>query len=413
MTAFPLPPLTVGLDNVSPEGALPEGAARRVENVILDLKGGFSQRDGYAEHAALEGLDNLWRSPAQTRVLASLGNAVCTVDLATGATAELFTGLQQGDPVSYADVGPDIYVAAPGILRKIGADGTVRTPGIADLWGTTPTLAESVGGLDPGRYGVAYSLVNDLGEESPISSIAWITLDNPAGILVSDIQTADDAEQVRIYLTAAGGEDLYTHDTRAWASSTTIMSAERKRIATRTHRMPMPGGNIVRYDDGRLFVVAGNWIWISDPQDYGVAHLEHGWMTLKRTINVFEPVRGGYFVALRERTFFMRKDGAKWSLEPKSERGAFAQSGLRVPADFFTPEMGGSVGDDMLAVWLSEVGVAIGRTDGTIAYPQADRIRITGGVAKPSFVQVGGIKQLVFCVEDLGPGVGVAVDLTI
>lgn len=412
MKPFVLPPLMLGLDNVSPEGNLPEGAARRVLNVVLDLAGGFTQRPGYEDHASIPGLDDLWQSPAQTRVLGSIGDAVHTVDLATGSTSELFAGIQPGE-VSYEDVGPDIYVASPGILRKIGADGTVRRPGIADLWGTSPTLSESVGGLDPGRYGVAYSLVNDLGEESPISSIAWIELTSRAGILVSDIQGADDVEKVRIYMTAAGGDELYTHDTRSWATSTTIMLGDRKRLATRMHRQPMPGGNIVRYgEDGRLYVVDRNWVWISDPQDYGVSHLESGWLTFKRTINVFEPVRSGCFVGLRERTYFMRRDGAKWAVEPKSMRGAFAKSGMRIPGDFFAPEISGG-GDERVAVWLSEVGVAIGRADGSIVYPQVDRVRITGGEAKPSFVQVGGIKQLVFCVVDLGAGPGVAVDQTI
>lgn len=411
MKPFVMPPLTLGLDNVSPEGRLPKGAARRAVNVVLDLAGGFAARPGFAEHAAIAGLDNLWQSPAQTRVLGSIGNEVHTIDLATGASAALFSGV--GAVVSYEDVGPDIYVASPGILRKVGADGVVRRPGVADLAGTAPTLSESVGGLDPGRYGVAYSLVNDLGEESPISAIAWIELTSRAGILVSSIQTAPDVAKVRLYLTAAGGDELYTHDTRAWATSTTIMLGDRKRRATRMHRQPMPGGNIVRYgEDGRLYVVDRNWVWISDPQDYGVSHLESGWLTLKRTINVFEPVRAGNFVVLRERTYFMRRDGAKWVLEPRGMRGAFEQSGMRVPADFFDPELAGG-GDERVAVWLSEVGVAIGRADGSIVYPQVNRVRITGGAAKPSFVQTDGIKQLVFCVEDLGPGPGVAVDQTI
>ena len=41
----------------------------------------------------------------------------------------------------------------------------------------------------------------------------------------------------------------------------------------------------------------------------------------------------------------------------------------------------------------------INDSDGTLAYPQADQIKITGGVSSPLFVNEGGIKQGIFCVE--------------
>lgn len=411
MKPFTLPPVTLGLDVVTPEGALSNGAVRRATNVALLNDGGFQCRSGYTTLATLAGTHSFWRSPAQTRAVVAAGDTLYDVDLATGGVAALFTGLQPDEPVSYEDVGPDIYVTSPGITRKIDVYGTVRRPGVADLFGSLPTLTTTLGSLYPGRYGVAYSLHNDLGEESPISSIAWIDLAATGGILLSGLQTAANVTQVSLYITTPGGGDLYRHATRAFAATQTITDQTTQKIATRLNKQPLPSGTIVRLYNGRLYVVDGKTIWPSDPLDYGVMDVEGGWMTFNRTITMFEPVRGGIFVGMRERTLFLRGDHGAFTQIPASNRGALPQSSCKVPDDFFASRTNDRT-NEPAAVWLSDVGLAIGHPDGSITYPQADRIRVTGGVSPPLFFQHGGIKQGVFCVESMHLGTGGATDLT-
>lgn len=396
--------VTVGLDVVTPESSLPEGAVRVADNVMLGNDGSVEQREGFAAHIALPDAHSFWKSPAQTRVLAAARDKLYQVDLQTAAAAAIFTGLLTDQPVSYQDVGPDIYFCSLGTLRKIAADGTIRRPGIADLLGTTPTLTQTVGGLYAGRYGVAYSLINDLGEESPISSIAWIDL-TTGGILLSSIQTATDVVSMRIYVTAQNGGALHHHATRAYSATTTITDQTLRKEATRSGLLPMPGGSIVRLYNGRLYVVDRKTVWVSEPLDYGVYHAERGWMTFNRTITMFEPVAGGIFIGMHERTLFLRGDHQSFTQVPVAARGAFPRSSDKAPADYFAPNLVPNRSEPV-AGWLSEVGLAIGRADGSVAYPQAQRLRLDGGEARILFAQRGGIKQAIFCVDGMTIGTG-------
>lgn len=412
MKPEPLPALTIGLDVISGETALPKGAVRRALNITIQNNGDWQRRPGHELLTELEGAHSLWQSPAQTRVLIASEDTLYDVDLATGAVAPLFVGLSYEQPVEYCDVGPDIYFTCAGLLRKITPAGLVRRPGVADTLGNLPTLTAAAGALPAGRYGVAYSLVNDLGEESPVSSIAWIDLTTGA-IAVSGIQTAPDVVSVRLYATTCNGKDLYLNETFPVAATASVTHQDTKRLATRQFCHPMPGGNIVRLFNGRLYVVAGKWVWVSQPQDYGVSDTRSGWITFGRTINVFEPVDAGIFVVFRERTAFLRGNGpGGFSQVDVSEHGAWAYTGASVPADYFNPDVAPDRAQ-AVACWCSEVGIAVGRPDGSLVYPQAGRLRMAAGQGRPLFMQQNGIKQGVFCLETLNMGVGGAIDVTI
>ena len=411
MKTLTLPPLTRGLDVTSPEGSLPEGSARRATNVQLLNDGGFQQRPGYGLLVDLANAHSLWEAPAQTRVLVAAGDTLYDVDLANAAVGALFTGLPPGVPVSYDEVGPDIFFTAGEVLRRVDPAGNVTRPGVCDLLGSAPALTSTVGTLAPGRYGCAYSLVTTTGEESPISSTTYLEIDG-GGILASDLQLAADVDRVRLYLTDPNGEDLRLHSTVAYASSVSLTTPAGGKLAERMGLRAMPGGSIVRHRNGRLAVVRGKALILSQPYDVGVSDARGGWWTLDRTITMCEPVRDGFFVGMRERTVFLRGTGSSYE-QINVGRGALAQSVRgRAKADFFSPEL---VPDRRaeVAVWLSDVGLAIGMPDGSVAYPQAGQMSITGGNCSPLFAEQGGIKQGVFCVESMVTGTGGATDLTL
>lgn len=416
MKPQPLPALTIGLDLVSAETGLPEGAVRRARNITIRNNGDWQARPGAVLLAALPGAHSYWRSPAQTRALVAAGTTLYDVDPATGATAAIFTSLPYEQPVEYCDVGPDIYFTSAGVLRKIAPDGTVRIPGVADLIGTKPTLAATTGGLPAGRYGVAYSLVNDLGEESGVSSIRWIDL-TTGGIAVSGLQSAPDAAKVNVYCTTQNGDLLYRHSTFPVAATATIAGphglAEIERETDRQFLRTMPGGSIVRLFNGRLWTVDGKWICYSRALDFGVTDTRKGWMSFNRTITNFEPVAGGIFVTMRERTIFLAGNGpGDFRQTDIADHGGAEHTGGTARADYFNPDL---VPDRSQAVacWLSDAGLAVGRPDGSLAFPQAGRLRVDAGAGRPLFFQQLGLKQGVFLTDSLTLGVGGATDTTI
>jgi hypothetical protein len=401
----PLPALTRGVDVLTPEGDLERGAVRKAINVAIHDNGSFDRRPGYTPLITLAGAHSLWRSPAQTRVLVAAADTLYDVDLVAGQAAALYVGIDPDTSIEYTEIGPDIYFVDGSILMRITPAGLLRRPGVSPLAAQRPTLAQTAGGLTPGRYGVAYSLLNDLGEESGLSDTEWLDV-TVGGIAVSAIANDSNVTQVNLYVTAPGGGELYLHRTLAWSATASITDQTKTRVATGQYLSPMPGGDYVRYFRGRLYVIAGSWVWISEPLRYGLVDLKGGYLTFGRTITLFEPVESGIFVGFRERVMFLRGSGPE-SFEqiPLTDRGAIAHTGTRVAADFFhadiVPDRGFPV-----ATWLSERGMAIGRADGSIVLPQADRISLVADRGRATFLEHNGIKQVIYCVESLTLGTG-------
>lgn len=402
---LPLP--TLGADVIGQEGSLPEGTVRRAHNVVIDSTGGFARRPGYSLVIALENAHSLYRNPDW--VLVAAGTKLYTLNLAQGTKEPIFEGLTVEAPVSYCEAANDTYFCSPGVLGKITRSGLVRRPGVAQLLGFRPTLTATVGGLLPGRYGVAYSLINDLGEESAISSIEWIDLAG-GGILLSGLQTASDVARMNIYTTTPNGSELYLHGSRVQAGTATILDQTLSRQATKQYLEPMPGGSIVRFFHGRLYVADGPWLWVSEPFDYGLTSVKSGYMIFDRPITMLEAVEGGIFVGMSDRVVFLQGDGpGGFRNTVAATRGAIPYSGTTAPADYFNDLVAPDRGK-ACAAWLSEVGLAVGRPDGSVSFPQAQRVRVVGDRARAAFVEHDGIKQAVFCGATMGTG---AIDQTI
>ena len=405
MKLAPLPALTRGVDVLTPEGDLTKGAVRKAVNISIHDNGSFDRRPGYRAFISLADAHSLWRSPAQTRVLVAAGDTLYDVDLGLGSAGTLFVGLTPGNAVEYTEVGPDIYFVDGNILRRVNSSGMLRRPGVAALGAERPSLAQGVGGLTPGRYGVAYSLLNDTGEESGLSDTEWIDVTG-GGIGISAMATAPNVTQVNVYVTSPNGGELYLHQTLAQSSTASISDKTQLRTATNQYLAPMPGGDYVRYFRGRLYVVSGSWVWYSEPLYYGLTDVRSGFLTFGRTITMFEPVESGIFVGLREKVLFLRGNGPESFQEvPCTDRGAIAHTGTRVAADFFSPELVPDRGFPV-ATWLSERGMAVGRADGSLALPQAERISLVADRGRVLFLQHAGIKQAIYCVESLTLGSG-------
>jgi len=126
-----------------------------------------------------------------------------------------------------------------------------------------------------------------------------------------------------------------------------------------------------------------------------------------------EPVQAGIFIGLRERSIFLRGNGPEdFKQIEASSHGARPNSGIDVSPDFFSANLVRDR-DQPVAAWLSEVGLAVGRADGSIAYPQESRITVDGGISRPTFFRLGGVKQCAFSVEEMTVGLEPIVDQTI
>lgn len=399
---FKLPPPKFGVDILSQEGDISAGAVRRAHNVVISTVGGFGRRQGHRLFTALEGAHSLWHNKAH--VLVAAKDKLYEVNLDAGSVTPIFQGLPLEQPVSYTEVVDSIYFCAPGVLGKICVDGGIRRPGIAQLLGYMPSLAPTVGGLLPGRYGVAYSLLNDLGEESGVSSIAWIDLPAGGGVLLSGLVIATDVVRMNIYITHPNGTELYLHANLVAGPSASIMDRITSRSADKCFLEPMRGGTVVRTYRGRLYVADGPWLWISEPLDYGLYNVKSGYMIFEDSITMLEPVTNGIFVGLPNRVAWFGGEGpGQFQTIDATKYGAIPYSGASVPADFFDDQMVADRGKSV-AAWMSEKGMVVGLPSGAVSYPQVTRVSVVAERARPAFMQVNGIKQALYCGAAFGVG---------
>lgn len=409
-----LPAPVLGLDVRSPEGGLPKGAVRRATNVVLTDAGDFRRSPGSVLRGALENAHSLHYIPRMGKALVASGPTLYEATLGNPTTyASIFSGLPLGEWVEYCEVGNDVYFTASGVLGKLCSDGLVRRPGVADLIGFAPTLAATVGGLTAGTYGVAYSLTNDLGEESPLSSIAWIDLPTGGGILLTNLVTATDVTKVNVFVTPADGKELYHNKTVAWATATSVTDQKLERLAPKKGFAPMPGGTVVRHWHGRLVVAQGGYLIFSDAFDPGVTDPSYGWLAVGATVTMMEPVEGGIFVGTaRDVRFYAGTGPDDLKMTVASQQGVLAHSGALLPADFADAKL--TQTSMPIAVWLSAVGAAYGLPNGTVVLPQESRIRLAAdGRARPTIAWNGGVKQVIFSVESMVMGAGGSTDGTV
>ena len=387
---LPLPKL--GLDVLTPEGDLAEGAVRRAENVMLHDSGAFDRRPGYAALITLSGSHSLWQGSNGAYVAA----AEKLYSFTPYGVTEVFSGLPTDDPVEYCEVGEDVYFTAGAVLRKMSG-GLVRRPGVADVFGGSATVAATNGGMASGSYGAAYSLVNDLGEESGLSQISFVT---GTGVEISGIPSADNVVTVNLYATGVNGEELFLAESVPWNSTAAVLDQRRYQPADKQYLVPMPGGEYVRAYRGRLYVSKDVWLYYSEPFTYGLTDVRSGYMTFGAAITLLEPVEGGIFVGFADRVIFLRGAGPEgFEVVNTVARGAVPHTGTTSPADRFTEGGTGTV-----ALWLSPQGLAIGHADGSVALPQADRIQLTADAGRTAVMQYQGIRQVVFTLDHMTLG---------
>lgn len=412
MKTLKLPALMLGTDVLTAETSLSGGAVRSAQNITTTDDGAFSRRPSAVLATPYSGLHSLWASPSGM-LYAAAGTDLLRIDAATGGISVLWTGLPYDERVSFCDVNGETYVAAPGVLRKIDVAGTVRVPGIRDLLGDRPTLSTTTGSLLPGTYGVGYTLVNAAGEESAMSSISWISLSSPGGILAGQLAYTGEVVAYRLYATPPNGERLYLNREVPVGQTMSITDATQQQDGElRRHRSPMPGGRIVRYHRGRLYVAQGSAVFVSDPyaQFYDIYG---GWLQFDHEVTLLEPVLGGIYVGTTKEVVFLDgTDPESFKLAVVSPRGAYPGTGCQLPADWLDGRMAPDRAHPPVA-WLSDVGMVVGLPDGNVQAPQAERIRMTaasGSVA--TFVQ-NGLRQVLFPLESMAIGVGGAVDTTL
>lgn len=370
----------LGIDNVSPDYAVPHGAVRDAVNVVIDRAAGVDRRRGRS--IALAGLcHSLWTSEGG----ASYGvrdGALCRVKLAgSSLTFTPLRTLTHPGPVTFDELNGEIIVCAYDRLYVILPDDTVGLLAL-DRPPAPVTAAHAAGGLPAGRYAVAVAWLRDE-EEGPLSPAHFVDITAGQGLLVTlPTSSRTDVDGVRIYRTGPNGDVLMRAQDAPFPGLTTFAlgAQDLGRAATNQFLEPMPGGDFVGRWRGRLLVARGRVLIPSRAFNHGMTDPRTDWVQFPKRIDVMLPVESGVFVGTSEGVVFL--DGptpAEWKQVRKSTYRPVRGSGLLVNGDL----LGGEPGDRKAksAVWLAENGFVVGAPDGQLIEHQAKRIRLPDDAA--------------------------------
>ncbi len=404
---LPLPAL--GLDLLSEETGLLDGAVRRAENVDIRRDGRFSRRPGYEVAVPGAGFQSLHKT--ERGVLVVRNGKVYALDL-NSYTPTLLCELGSEDPADFTEHNGHLYFGNITSLWWVPADATApRRVGVS-LPATMPSAeAHASGALAAGRYTVAISRMDDRGEESPTKVVGQVNLPAGGGIRLHGM-TPDVGSTIRAYITPPDGDALYLSESFSAAFSEFIVSRPPDgAIRSTQHLAPLPGGDFIRGHAGRIYVARGDTVFFSEPLRPHLHDPRHNFIKFVGPIRFIEAVVGGVFVADDRGVWFMPGNEPEQVRRVTSVR-AIARSSVLVPGSHFNKELTQS--DQDCAVWLSEEGYMLGRFTGDVVSLHPERVRVAAALeGRSRFIVRDGLKQIItLTAATTAPGFGIATDTT-
>ncbi len=356
-----LGPWPAGICNSARDYALPKGAALDALNVDFNDEGHASSRIGYSQTVAIDNGHSLRTIGEKTLIgIGTTLGVITAMDSLTVTT--LRTGLAVR-PVSYAERGGEVWWSngvQSGRCNADNSDHPWSVPAPANI----PTVFAGVGTLPPGTYRIAITHTSADGEESHASDIYSYDLTSEGSIVVTLPAATAGADDFHVYCTVADGKvlQLYSIVSTATGSVTITAAPTGNELGRRAFLRPLPAGDAICFHGGRLLSLSGEFLYYSDPYDYGLYDPATNVVTLGAAGSILASVESGVFVAA-DRTWFYA--GADIAIADPIEKLAFgAASGTVFDHPTTTSPVVG---------WYSDEGIVIGAADGSVTLPQRDK----------------------------------------
>ena len=412
MQTVKIPMPVAGIDKLSNETSLQKNTWRTAMNVDIDRSGQAAVRDGFTRILTGADYHSTWYAVQRSWLLAGKGSTLVRVDPLT-ATETTLINVGSASPFSYTEYNGNLYVVcSTGLYYVPSSSPSIRRCGVPQP--SAPTAAASTnGGLAAGKYAVAISLTDDLGEESPTSYEQVIDLPNGGGIQLTNLPIVSNY-LVNIYVTPTNGDILYHYASPPASFATHLVSANPSGAQSTTQFLaPFRGGRFVRWHNGRLYVANGDTLSYSDAFRPHLTRTDTNFVQFSGDISFVEPVAGGIFVGDDRGVWFLDGgDPTKFSQRRVSTCRAVPGTSLIIPNEHFDPKVVNTTLP--VAVWLCTSGYAVGTADGNVIEVNADVIRVPLATSGSSVFAIrNGRKQVLTTMSNTQPAAGEAVDTII
>jgi len=418
MKAINIGNFSLGIDMRTDETDLPKGTVRDAVNVDITLSGGISRREGTTLLAAFEGAHSLWSPESGAFALFAHYDALRMLTMRGGAPAvrTLVSGLALSQRIAYCEHGAVVVFSNGEQLGWMDPAGNTRMLGVSDPAGAPLVTIAPHGGLPAGRYGCAYSFVNDDGEESALSPATFVELGAAGSFDFQLPPTPDDVAAIRLYTTPTNGDVLYQMaEVPAGLNIRNVGDDTPGKAATTQFMKRMPGGAIVRIFHGRLLVARGDTLHFSEPFNIGLTSARHNFVRFQHDITMIEPVDGGVYVGTSAAVYFLAGTGPQDFEQSVASTNAPALGASVLLEASALPTDLERQGDTPCALWLGRLGYSVGMPAGLVHDVQSERIDLPEYDAGSMVTYTkNGLVQVVSVVQsDQSNGAGSAIDFPI
>lgn len=348
------------------------GVASVVAGVCHSLWGGDSVayvvKDGVLNHVAIPATLTAIKPIAGGRVrYTEINNTVYWTD-----------GVESGHITNKVD-NSTLGIVPPGILSATIISGTLR----------------------PGMYLVSMTYVRASGEESGAPRSTEVAVAENEGIRLYSLPVSTDPTVIskNIYVSAWDGETCYL---AATLSNSDVIAdiADQPSVgaALRTQFMVnAPAGQVIAYHGGRLYIAEGQYLWYSQPFEYGLFDARFGFIGMKAEIRTIAPNSNGLFVGTSDETYWLAgTDPTQFLSSLVSDYGTVLGTEATVP-EF---QLGQQPTQGQKVCWYSAHGLCVGYDDGHVVNTTGGRYIHTAGREGASLFKVrGGTPQFLVTLE--------------
>lgn len=383
-------PWPLGIDMLSTETAFPKDrngkdlAAADSFNGDFTSEGWWDSRPGLAHALTADGTHSAWNHADGRSYAAVGGNLVRLSNNGGSLTTTVLMALPADAPLDFDDFNGETLVISRDMLKVISRGDTLRDFATPDANLPLVTVANT-GGLPAARYSLAISLIGPRGQEGALSALSTLDVPDGGGMRITLPPAPSGITTARIYRTEANGSVLRRVTELPLAMGTALVgSGQVGQVAATQYLRAAPFGDIVRWwGKARLLVARGRFLFFTDARSPTLYSPRHNFVQFPAAIAFVEGVEGGVYVGLKGRgvVFLQGANPKDWDL--KNYTGGappVARSSALIDNNLLDPQL--QIGSTV-ALWLAENGYVVGRADGTLYEPQAQRIRIpAGGVGR-------------------------------
>lgn len=348
---------------------------RNAVNVDLTNSGTMRRRQGTELSQAGTSCHSLWGDGID-------GYYVDGTTLYKFPRTAIRTGLIPDNRVAFTKINNTVVWSDGIVLEKIIGTTSVRL-GIAPP-NPVPVVTATVGGsLPAGQYQVSFSKVTASGEESGSTWPVQVIVPENGAISITNV-----TEQVYVYMSSTNGDLLFLHTTTGVDTIIPVTPDAGGQQLDTLGMVPMVGGHILAYSEGRLLVANGSVLYYSEPFAPSLYNPARGYIPFPERITIMLPCGDGVFVVADQTYYIAGANIDSATVNDLVPYGAVEGSGAYVE-------------NSENVWWFSDRGIVVGTPDGNIQNIQEGNIAVgSANFGASIYKEFDGVQQMVSSLFD-------------